>query len=92
MTIATQVEVTQCYQFEGKVFSWVQHTHKNITQQIPYKQIYWRVKYLAICLKNSVGVILIWQNWDISFIHCVCVRTRVCMSTPGRELIATHVK
>ena len=26
------------------------------------KWIYWRVEYLVICLKNSVGVILIWQN------------------------------
>ena len=26
---------------------------------MPYKWIYWRVEYLAICLKNSVGVILI---------------------------------
>ena len=30
---------------------------------IPYKWIYWRVKYLAVCLKNSVGIILIWLNW-----------------------------
>ena len=32
------------------------------TDQIPYKWIYWRVEYFVICLKNSVGVILIWQN------------------------------
>ena len=36
---------------------------------ILYKWIYWRVEYLAICLKNSVGVILIWRNvtnWEIN--------------------------
>ena len=32
-----------------------------INFDIPYKWIYWRVEYLAICLKNSVGVILIWR-------------------------------
>ena len=29
---------------------------------IPYKWFYWRVKYLAIYSKNSVGVILIWRH------------------------------
>ena len=35
---------------------------KGMAIYIPYKWIYWRVEYLAICLKNSVGVILIWRN------------------------------
>ena len=33
-----------------------------IRMKLPYKWIYWRVEYLVICLKTSVGVILIWQN------------------------------
>ena len=46
-------------------------THANIygQKQLPYKWIYWRVEYLAICLQNSVGVILIWRNvakWEIN--------------------------
>ena len=36
--------------------------HAELCLSIPYKWIYWRVEYLAICLKNSVGVILIWRN------------------------------
>ena len=36
--------------------------HVIISFDVPYKWIYWQVKYLAICFKNSVGVILIWQN------------------------------
>ena len=63
---------------------WVVHTH-HINGFIDELNI-WQ------CLKNSVGVILIWQSEKFLLsIAMACVCVCVCMSTP-RELIATHVK
>ena len=43
-------------------FLFTEKTTPSSSLNIAYKWIYWQVEYLAICLKNSVGVVLIWRN------------------------------
>ena len=43
--------------------NYTRHIHySHLISNILYKWIHWQVEYMAICVKNSVGVILIWQN------------------------------